>query len=230
MSYDPEIHHRRSIRLAGYDYAQPGAYFVTLCVQDRLCILGEIAEGEMHPNTAGLVIASWWEDIPRRFPGSELDRFVVMPNHLHGIVLINGVDESVVSTTPEGGHTGPPLQVSAHSSVGADRCVRPAAGTNATPVHEPHLARIVQWFKTMTTNDYILGVKTDGWPSFRKRFWQRDYYEHIVRNDAALDRIRAYIANNPATWTRDPENPDATPTPPPPPAHRAAGPCAGWRR
>ncbi|HEY7035701.1 MAG TPA: hypothetical protein VH482_30460 [Thermomicrobiales bacterium] len=122
MSYDPEIHHRRSIRLAGYDYAQPGAYFVTLCVQDRLCILGEIAEGEMHPNTAGLVIASWWEDIPRRFPGSELDRFVVMPNHLHGIVLINGVDESVVSTTPEGGHRSAPTGLGAFLCRGGPVC------------------------------------------------------------------------------------------------------------
>jgi REP element-mobilizing transposase RayT len=228
VPYDPEVHHRRSIRLPGYDYAEPGEYFVTVCVQDRLCLLGEIIDHGMRLNTAGLVVTSWWEDIPRRFPGSELDAFAVMPNHVHGIVLINGVDDFDARDDEEGGHIGPPLQDAAHL-VGADRCVRPAANTGATPVHNPHLARIVQWFKTMTTNDYIRGVKTDNWPPFRNRFWQRDYYEHIVRNDAALDRIRAYIANNPVNWARDPENPFAsTPTLPPPPTRRSAAPCSGW--
>jgi putative transposase len=226
VPYDPEFHHRRSIRLAGYDYAQPGEYFVTLCVQGRSCLLGEIADHEIRLSTAGLVITSWWEDIPRRFPNTELDTFVVMPNHLHGIVLINGVDEFDVRDRREGGHTGPPLQDP--RSVGADRRVRPAANHDASPVHDPHLARIIQWFKTMTTNDYIRGVKTDDWPPFRKRFWQRDYYEHIVRNDAALDRIRVYIANNPFNWERDPENPEVTPTPPPPPTRRSSAPCSGW--
>ena len=108
MPYDPEFHHRRSIRLVGRDYADVGAYFVTICVQDRLCLFGEVAEVEMHPNTAGLAIGSWWENIPRRFPGSDLDSFVVMPNHLHGIVLINGVDGAGMRDDEEGGHAGPP--------------------------------------------------------------------------------------------------------------------------
>ena len=125
----------------------------------------------MRPNTAGLVITSWWEDIPRRFPGSDLDLFVIMPNHLHGIVLINGVDEAGVAAFEEGGHTGPPLQVNAPNLVGTDRCVRPFRNTDATSLSKPHLARIIQRFKTMTTNDYILGVNTDSWPPFRKRLW-----------------------------------------------------------
>jgi putative transposase len=186
MGYDPERHHRRSIRLRGYDYSQPGEYFVTLCVQNRLCVLGEIVAGEMRLSTAGLVITSWWEDIPRRFPGSNLDAFVVMPNHLHGIVLIDAV------------------------AGGSDR-VRPSIDGGESPEHDPHLARIIQWFKTMTTNDYIRGVKTDGWPPFRGRFWQRDYFEHIGR-DGALDGIRRYIENNPAKWADDAGNP-ANPSP-----------------
>ncbi len=116
-----------------------------------------------------------------------------MPNHLHGIVLLgarvpNDVGESRHASAAEGDHTGSPLP--------ADDCGKPS------------LADVVGWFKTMTTNDYIRGVKTDGWPPFSGRLWQRSYHEHIIRNDRAFDRIRAYIANNPSRWADDEENAD----------------------
>jgi REP element-mobilizing transposase RayT len=199
MTYDTDWHHRRSIRLQGYDYAQAGAYFFTVCVQDRACLLGEVVEGEVVPSDAGRMILRWWVEVPRAFPGNETDAFVLMPNHVHGIVLL-GTDPSIgagaqgnVAVGDEGGHVGPPLPP---RNVGADLRVRPAS-----------LPRLLQWFKTMTTNDYIRGVKQQGWPPFRGKLWQRNYYERIIRNDRELDRARAYIAGNPSRWSQDAENP-----------------------
>ena len=90
MIYKPEIHHRRSIRLQGYDYSQAGAYFLTLCTWNRECLLGEIVEGEMRLNPLGRIVEGQWNAIPKRFPTVELDEFTIMPNHLHGILTIVG--------------------------------------------------------------------------------------------------------------------------------------------
>ncbi len=184
MSYDPNKHHRRSIRLRGYDYAHPGEYFVTICVQQHECLFGEVVGDEMVPNEAGDMVASWWAELPRKFPSCEADAFVVMPNHVHGIVVIR---EAPVRSDAhlQGAHMGAPLQV----------------GERVT------LGRIVQWFKTMTTNAYIRGVADRGWKPLVERLWQRNYYEHIVRDETELERICDYIENNPRTWKEDPDNP-----------------------
>ena len=176
---------RDSHRLRGYDYALDGAYFVTIVTQDRALLFGNIGGGEMGYRDAGLVIDSWWHSISRRFPTVLTDEYVVMPNHLHGILFIGGQVEN--DRPGKGDHTGSPLQ---------------------SPVLEnPSLGAVVGWFKTMTTNDYIRGVKEDGWPPFRGRLWQRNYHDHIIRNNRALDNIRAYIINNPSNWNDDAENP-----------------------
>jgi putative transposase len=88
MTYDPEKHHRRSIRLKGYDYTQPGAYFITICTQGRECLFGEIIDGEMHLNEAGQIVVQTWQDLPNHISNVQLDAFVVMPNHVHGIIII----------------------------------------------------------------------------------------------------------------------------------------------
>jgi putative transposase len=88
MAYDPEKHHRRSIRLKGYDYTQPGAYFITICTHGRECLFGEIIDGEMHLNEAGQIVVQTWQDLPNHVPNVQLDAFVVMPNHVHGIIII----------------------------------------------------------------------------------------------------------------------------------------------
>ena len=87
MTYDPQKHHRRSIRLKGYDYSQAGAYFITIVAQARACLFGEVVDGEMRLNDAGRMV---WDDLPERFPGLELDAFGVMPNHVHGIIILTG--------------------------------------------------------------------------------------------------------------------------------------------
>lgn len=175
MPYDPDRHHRRSIRLRGYDYARSGAYFVTICVQGRLYLFGNADAGHFRPDAAGEMIGDWWERLPGKFPTASLDAFVVMPNHIHGIVLLDA------------GAAG--------DAVEADPGVRPQ--------RIPTLSTVVQWFKTMTTNAYIQGVRDQAWLPFDRRLWQRNFYEHIVRSEDDMERVRAYIADNPAQWRLD---------------------------
>jgi len=173
--YDPQKHHRRSIRLKGYDYSSNGAYYVTIVAQGREHFFGKIVNKEMILNDAGQMVIKWWGELPNKFPHVELSAMMVMPNHFHGIVFI----------------------------VGADLRVRP---DNAVP-ERPPLSQIIQWFKTMTTNEYIRGVKQFGWKSFKGKLWQRDYYEHIIRDEKDLQQKTDYILDNPSRWDEDRENP-----------------------
>jgi hypothetical protein len=149
LKYNPEIHHRRSIRLRGYDYSQAGAYFVTICTQNRESLFGEIMGGMMWPNDAGRMIKRWYSELENKFADIEYDEFVCMPNHIHFVAV----------------------------NVGVDLCVRPDIAPNrikgehiGSPLH-----RLVQWFKTMSTNEYIRGVKRNDWPAFPGKLWQRNY-------------------------------------------------------
>ncbi len=160
MPYDPFRHHRRSIRLKDYDYRLGGAYFITICTQDRACIL--------EPAPVAAMVWHWWDELAVKFPAVVLDVFVVMPNHVHGILVFDPHPDVVAA--------------------------------------EP-LGTVVQWFKTMTTNAYIHGVKESGWQPFRGRVWQRNYYEHIIRNEREMIAIRHYIEANPDNWAEDENHP-----------------------
>jgi len=141
-------------------------------------------------------------------PCTTLDAQVVMPNHVHGIVVIEATEEPAASAEGgQGRHIGLPLQREA-GLAGAGRRVRADSNRELAIPRDPSLPRIVQWFKTMTTNDYLLGAKHHGLPPFRNRLWQRNYYEHIIRNERDLDRIRDYISANPSRWAQDDENPN----------------------
>ena len=192
MKYNPDIHHRRSIRLKGYDYSQPGAYFITICTYRRACLLGDVIEGDMHLNPLGNMAWQCWQAIPDHFPHAVLDAFVVMPNHVHGIVwIVDGLNPSAAmvgasdySPLPD----SPPQPSPTHSSY--------PRGTSKT------IGSMVRGFKIGVTkwarqNTDIYAV------------WQRNYYEHIIRNDRALNAIRQYIAGNPARWHLDRYNDDA---------------------
>jgi hypothetical protein len=116
MKYDPEKHHRRSIRLNGYDYKQTGAYFITICARERASFFGAISGGEMHCTNAGCIADTAWQELPSRFPSLRLDTFIVMPNHVHGIVVIADVPVGAdlrVGPDSEGAHAGAPLRASA---------------------------------------------------------------------------------------------------------------------
>jgi putative transposase len=182
VKYDPDKHHRRSIRLKDYDYAQAGAYFVTVCTHNRECLFGEIIDAEMRLSEYGQIVVASWQDIPRHFDCVELDAFVVMPNHLHGNLTI--IDD-----------------------VGAKHFSAELPPKNASPL-QPHgtqsnsLGAILQNFKSVSTRKINQARDTQGAP-----VWQRNYHEHIVRNEREWNAIREYVANNPANWLKDSENP-----------------------
>ena len=200
MRYDPEVHHRRSIRLSGFDYSRKGAYFVMIVTQGRACLLGQISNGEMRLNAAGDAITAWWRRLPDKFPSTSVDAFVLMPNHLHGIIVIEGKGQRPESAPTESdgiARTGLSFRPDVKGLGPETDDVRP----------DPPISHMVQWFKTMSTNAYIHGVKESGWAAFKNRLWQRNYYEHVIRNVADYDRIFNYLGSNPLRWAEDEENP-----------------------
>ena len=177
---------RRSIRLRGYDYSQAGAYFVTIVCQGRVCLFGDVAGEEMQLNDAGGMVQQVWQDLPDRYSGINMDEFIVMPNHIHGV--INFVHP-----------VGAPLV----GAQGASRESNPRATTRVAPT----LGNVVGAFKSLTTVEYVRGVKSLGWPQFSGKLWQRNYFEHVLRSEDSLTKIRQYIRDNPLRWEFDKENP-----------------------
>ena len=193
MEFDPKTNKRRSLRLKNYDYSRTGAYFVTVCVRKRLCLFGDIVEGRMNASARGEMVAKAWHDLPGHYAGVNVDSFVLMPNHIHGIVVLNP------------------------NSVGAAPCGRPSSVTvvnagqprGVAPTNEKRLALpdVIHRFKSWTTKLYSDGVRRHRWPPFPGQLWQRNYYEHVIRDDDDLEKIREYILANPHTWDTDTENP-----------------------
>jgi putative transposase len=186
------VHDRRSLRLDGYNYAHAGAYFVTVCTQDRACLLGDVAGEEVRLSDVGRMIQAVWGEMPDHYPGIETDAFVVMPNHMHGIITIHGRGESCIRPDD------------CHQPDSGDHKDRPYGTTAGS------LGRVIQAFKSTTTHEYVLGVRKRGWPPFHGRLWQRNYYERVIRNERELDKIREYVAANPLKWSLDRENPQRT--------------------
>jgi len=175
--------HRRSIRLKGYDYTQAGAYFVTICTKDRACLFGDVADGVMRLNQMGHIVRQCWLAIPNHVPHVLLDEFVVMPNHVHGIIVI-------MPTHDVGATHASPLQ-------NDDTPTRPRGPQPRS------VASIVGSFKSAAAKRINEHRGTPGAP-----IWQRNYYEHIIRDDESLNLIRNYIADNPLRWQIDAENPN----------------------
>jgi REP element-mobilizing transposase RayT len=161
-----EFHNRKSIRLLGYDYSQLGAYFVTICVHNRKSLFGQIVNSEMTLNNLGLLAETAWMDLPNHFSSIEVDTFIVMPNHTHGIIIIRDT-RNIISSSPR-----------------------------------PSLASIVGSYKaTVSRNINRLRQTPDA------QVWQRNYYQHIIRDNKELHDIRHYIVENPASWAKDRVNP-----------------------
>ena len=212
------FHNRRSIRLKGYDYSRAGLYFITLCVQNRERLFGEIRPAEssvilsvessvdatveavpvevalvatsnpapaMILNDAGRMIESEWLALKNRFPHIELHEFVVMPNHFHGILEI--VDEGEGATTRVAPTEIAPTEITM---------------TEIVPKRKT-IGDMMDAFKSITTVEYIRGVRNHGWKRFDGKLWQRDYWEHIIRDDGSLERIAKYILRNPDKWAED---------------------------
>ena len=189
---------RKSIRLQDFDYTEPNAYFVTICARNRTCLFGRIIDDAMHLNDFGRIASVLWEQIPAHFPHMVLDEWVVMPNHVHGIVFI--------AESNRGGNALPrgPGAVSraTHASPETDANMHRLTKTSASP-QKGSIGAAVGSYKSAVTKH--IG---DVFGKSRETIWQRGFYDHVIRNRTALDRIRRYIAENPARWSRDPENPD----------------------
>ncbi len=203
MKYNPKIHHRRSIRLKGYDYSQAGLYFITICCQDRECLFGHITNGEMILNDAGKMVETEWLKLPERFPNIALHEFVVMPNHFHAILEIVGATLAVApnATAPKNNIVEINDKTKIEMENGQPRDTGQPQGI--APTERKTVGDMIGAFKSIVTVNYIRGVKTMGWKPFNGKLWQRNYFEHIIRNEQSYQTISAYIVNNPVNWTED---------------------------
>ena len=201
MAYNPQIHNRRSIRLKDYDYSQKGLYFLTICCQSRISYFGKIENGKMILNDAGKMIETWYWELGNKFSDIQCHEMVVMPNHFHCIIENIG--------TKNKKNVGADLCVCPKNQCVCpkNQCVCPKTNKNLDKYQGEHIGSplhdVVRWFKTMTTNAYIRGVKNMGWQRFNRKLWQRNYWEHIIRNEKSLEQIANYIYENPMRWQQD---------------------------
>lgn len=172
MKYNPAIHKRKSVRLKGYDYWKEGLYFITICTQNRELLFGRIEDDEMILNDAGKMVEDEWVKLPVRFPNIELHEFVVMPNHFHAILEILEVSADMII-----------LDVTDGQSEETGMANAPFKKT---------LGNIVAAFKSLTTVEYIFGVKAGGWRPFNRKLWQRSFHDHIIRDWRAYNNIRIH--------------------------------------
>ncbi|OGO82660.1 MAG: hypothetical protein A2Y18_00885 [Clostridiales bacterium GWD2_32_19] len=152
-----EVKYTKRVHLKNYDYSDDGFYFITICTHAQKHLFGTVVDSVIYMNEKGLMVEEFWNDLTVRFSNINLDKFIIMPNHIHGIVQIKNNAE-----------------ISIHDIVCA--------------------------FKSLSTNEYIKGVKELGWEKFDKKIWQISYFEHIIRNEKELYEIRKYIEQNPIAW------------------------------
>jgi putative transposase len=181
---------RKHVRLSGFDYRDNYAYFVTICTGHRECVFGDVIDGALRPSRRGLVVTQCWQDIPKHHPFVELDAFVVMPNHIHGILLFTGGREEATQASQL---QTPPRVAATPASP------RPA---NAHGPMSKSLGAVVGSFKAAISRS-INRLR----PGAAVGLWQPNYYEHVIRNDRARDAIGEYILSNPDRWNLDEENP-----------------------
>lgn len=212
MKYDPTVHDRRSIRLRGYDYASEGAYHVVMRTKDGLCVFGEVEGIEMKLSPIGRIAESCWLEIRKHFQNVELDQYIVMPNHIHCIVAIKAPERAIQKDDisrkglmTEGNSSG---KGSIHETPMRKGLMNQTPTKEDLPgwplMKDPRitLGKIVRAFKARCTKL----IHDAGSAQFQ---WQRDFYDHIIRDGKDLDRIRKYILDNPMNWGNDqnfPEN------------------------
>ena len=184
MAHESRLRTRKEIRWRGYDYSSRGIYFVTICAFERRAIFGEISSDGFIPSALGRIVSEYWFDLRKHHIGLELDAFVVMPNHIHGILILNSLKTNVIEKS-EGNDV----------AVGAG--LRPAR-------RNPSVSGIIRAFKTFSALKINSARGTTGRP-----VWQRNYFERVVRNGKEMENVQRYIFENPARWEFDRENPEA---------------------
>jgi REP element-mobilizing transposase RayT len=179
VKYDPQKHHRRSIRLKEYDYTQPGAYFITLVTYQRSYLFGKIVNGVIQLSPMGQIADEHWREIPDHFPQAKLGTYVIMPNHVHGIIILKAPGRGTTVSCPD-----------LERPTTHEQFQRPVAGSIPT---------IIRSYKASVTYRIQKELNSTG-------IWQRNYYEHIIRNDQDYNRIHRYIETNASNWDRDDQN------------------------
>jgi len=250
--YNPNIHHRRSIRLKGYDYSQAGLYYITICCQDRASLFGEIKNGEMILNDTGKIVEKCWLEISDHFPNTVLHEHVIMPNHVHGIIELVGANKHspyIVNQYPtDMADQHPTDMADQYPTDMADQHPTDMADQRSTDIADQHPTDMANQHSTDMANQHSIDManqhSTDNGGNGAKRagdgakdfsplrspsktigsvvrgfkigvtkwmrqntdvydVWQRNYYEHIIRNEKSYQRISEYIINNPAKWLDD---------------------------
>ena len=213
---------RQTIRLQGYNYSLPGAYFVTICVQHKRCLFGEIINGKMILNKIGEIIKTQWLSLPTRFSNITLDEFIIMPNHIHGIIIIAPVPEINVGATlavarneiAVAKQTDNNVKQMGYNNKRATPVIKWAmpvikrattrvAPTDNLKTNNFTIGQIIGAFKSLCVTNYLKYIKNNLANMPLNRLWQRNYYEHIIRNEIELNNIRQYIKNNPIKWQND---------------------------
>jgi putative transposase len=189
MNYIPQIHHRRSIRLKGYDYSQEGMYFVTICTQDRECLFGKIVGLKTILNNTGKIADECWLQIPEHFPNVILHEHIIMPNHVHGIIEL--ADKSV-GVENVGVENFQPLQIRNEFQ----KIIPCSIGS----IIRGYKIGVTKWFRNNVGTQHYLPQRENFQP---QHIWQRNYYEHIIRDDQSYRTISDYIINNPSRWNED---------------------------
>jgi len=227
LNYNPEIHHRRSIRLKGYDYSQSGMYFITICCDNRKHRFGTIENDQMILNNFGEIAYNEWTKLPIRFPNFMLDVFQIMPNHLHGIIALTTVGAGFTPAQNDNENGQPQLVTPApiDNEIGQPQLVTPAPIDNENgqpqglPLHDgtdnigatarvaPTIGDIIGAYKSIVANECLKIFKSK-WTGINPvptmgKLWQRNYHEHIIRNEQSYQKISDYIINNPKNWKDD---------------------------
>ena len=216
-NYDPSIHHRRSIRLRGWDYGKPGKYFITICCQDKVCLFGEVVQGKMILNQAGKIAQECWLAIPQHYPNTTLHEFIIMPNHVHGIIEIiskkadSNQEKDEIKGLDMDIHHG--LDMDIHHGLdmaGGNVVVGNAGGNDNSPLHSPQPFNNYNsspHFKSpsKTIGSIVRGFKIGVTKWMRQNtnvyhVWQRDYYDDIIWDSQKYNRIAKYIIDNPLKW------------------------------
>jgi len=197
MTFDSNVHNRKSIRLQGYDYSRAGAYFVSICTHNRERLFGEIIDDKINLNEIGKMVLWHWIRIPNHFPNVKLDEKIILPNHVHGVIWLNdNKDVGYVGAK----HSKQPTSLNNQNR-----------SENASPLQSQQipigtkpqsLSAIIQNFKSITSRKFHRIRKHNN-----TKLWQRNYFERIIRDEDELNRIREYIIYNPLKWEKDKEDP-----------------------
>ena len=204
MTFNSKIHHRRSIRLKGYDYSQPGLYFITICCQDRINRFGNVENGKMVLNELGHIAHNEWQKLTERYLNMDLGAFQIMPNHIHGIILLKNTsvgtgftpvqNEMISQNEMKFQNNDGICTIERHGETERYGATARVSPTTAVP-------DIVGAYKSLVANGCLAIFKS--YNQTMGKLWQRNYYEIIIRNEKSYQHISEYIINNPSKWQID---------------------------